>query len=734
MRLVNRTSAAAACAVILLLFAGMGAPPSWPALLLVLWIPVAAAVAWRRSEAEGAVPGALIPAIVLAAACGLYLVSAATAQPVTFLLKWWPASASWSGIRHSGLFRFALLTAGGWWLWPHLRGRRLEWVVIGAALLAVGYCAIEFWRGTGGAALYRDDHPSFIFRFWAFARSLPSVAFYNPFWNGGRVESAGIAAGVPLLGTLFWPVWRFLPTHEVYTVVAFLALAGLIPLLGAGAARLAGGGRLAAAVAALLSLGSCELFFRWSLHFGTVPAVVAAGFVMPLCAVLVRVLREPFPRWRLAAVLAGALAGFLSWPPSLLMGWPVALAMLCSWRERSFRRVACLMAGGLGAALLLVPAWLGLFHRLQAASGLVAAAVSTPDWTHALAEGVRRLKEALVGANPLTVFLGIGGVLFWPDRVTRRIFGFTILGLLLLAGWGEMIKPQLQLTRAAIPLMLAAAIPAALWIERIGQDPGRRLRPVQASILALLILGAYATAALYRNRGTAPYGVLGEEPVKIAEWIQSQTPAESRIVFAGPTVHAYGRGHVAYLPVLAHRAMMACDYYHFSPYLREYEYPPAEFRGSPDDVRAFFDLYNVSAVFTFHDYWKRFFRKFPDRFEEAGAFGTEGRRVAFKIRRPPPGWFLVGSGSVEQRINELVVRPEAPGEKCVIRFHWANGLRPEPAVPIRPYDAGYNVRLIEMDPQGHREIRLRWSEWRRGVRFAEPPAEKTEEDHAPGRD
>lgn len=693
---------------------GHGLPPSWIGPACVLWIPALSFYLWFRGRHTPAPPASaslpIAPAVALAAACGVFLISAGSADPNSFLLGWWPTSHSWGTVRKSGLLRFALLTAVLIPVTQRLHGRKLGWAVMAGWLLATALCVGWFWLETGGAALYRDDHPSFLFRFWAFARGLPSMAYYNPFWNAGKIETASVASGVPTLGILFWPLWRTVPPHVVYTAVVAVALALVVPLLAAGSVRLAGGGRTAAGVAALLALGSGRIFFLWSLHFGTVPASFACAFIMPLCAAIVRILRDGHPpRWA-AGILAVSLAAFASWPPATFMAVPAALAVLACVRDLTRRQFLLLVAGAGLAVVLLLPGWLAVVHHGSVAK-FSQATPQVGAWSEEIAEGFTILRGHLLGANPLIVFLGLGGIAFWPDRTLRRVFGITLAGLVLIAGWGEMVKPQFQLTRAGIPMLLAAVIPAALWMERMLEDRRFSCAPLRAALLALLAMGAYATAHIYRNQGAPPYEIMGKTPRAIADWIRTNTPEDSRVMFAGATVHGFGRGHVAYLPVITGHSMMACDYYHFSTAMREYEYPPRAFRKEDEDVFAFLDLYNVGAVLTCQEYWKSFFRKYPDRFEESAAFGTSRRSVAFIVRRPPPGWFVQGAGTVTPSINALRVHVTNPDTPCVIRFHWVDGLRPDPPVTLRPWDAGRDVQFIEINPHGQADFSLRWSQW-----------------------
>jgi hypothetical protein len=401
------------------------------------------------------------------------------------------------------------------------------------------------------------------------------------------------------------------------------------------------------------------------------------------------------------------------------MAVPAGLAAAVSFRDWTPRRFGLLAAGAAGAVLLLLPGWHGVLTHTDIGGFVAASPKGGPGWPE-FVQGLERLRLHLWGGNPILVAFGIAGVACLRSGTDRRVFGVTIAGLAVLAGWGILWNPELQLQRAGIPMLFAAVLPAALWAERLLAIRAPAVIPLRAALLAALILGVYATSRVYRNQGPAPYTVLDEDARHTAEWIRETAPEESRVLFAGSTVHGYARGHVAYLPVLTGRSMMACDYYHFSPAMVEYDYPPKIFRSSEEAVFEFFDLYNVSTVLTFHDRWKRFFRNHPDRVEETGAFGTTGRRVGFRLLRPPPGWFLQGSGEVRQEVNALRVRVDDPGAPVVLRFNWVDDLRPDAPAVIRPYDAGRGVKLIELDPRGRSEISLRWSQWRRGTDDGDP--------------
>ncbi len=706
-----RIVSVAAWAVALLALGATGEIPcAWPlAILPAGWGAWAIAAERRRRSGGGAGSDDLADSAAwMVAAALLLLATPAMHSPASMLPAWWPADSTLWGWLKSGVVRWAALSA---MLTPFSTrvwvGRRLSVLL---AALAAGVCAwalVRFLQTTGGTALYRDDHPTFLLRLWLAARSLPSPACYHAYWDAGRIDAAPLATGVLLLAAPLWPLWRIWPPHEVYTPVVGVALTGGVPLAAAAAARWIGGGKVASALAALLALGSARAFHLWALHFGTVPATLSAVGALATTAAVIRILRSEQPGVRDAVVLTVSLAVFLIWPPAAIMAVMVAAGAGVCAETWGPRRLFVLAAGAVAAAVVLWPI-AGALLQLGGVEGFSPSLSRTPEWPEDLWAGLRRLGGAVRQGHPWLVF---GGMAVLPalDGSRRRVLAVSLGGLALLTGWGEGWKPQFQLTRAVVPLFTLAVLPASLAAERLLTAHGASWREMRAGLLALLAVAAYATVNVYGNRSHAPYRIMEDEPRQLAEWIGRHVPPGARVVFAGPTVHAYGGGHVAYLPILSGRSMLACDYYHFSPATREYEFPPRAFRETDEDVFEFLDLYNAAAVATYHPHWLRFLRKYPDRFEEAAAFGRDGRRIVFKMRRPPPGQFLENSGVVEESVNELKVRVDHPDRPAVIRYHWARGLYVEPPARVRPRDVGRGVTMIEVDPAGRPEVRIRWS-------------------------
>jgi hypothetical protein len=690
------TAAAAATGAALLLAGhtkGRLVHPEW-AIYLVLPL-AAAALLWyvdrKRESAEGDDPD-LGPAAALLVTMALFLISSAVTDTRFFLSGWSPPGGAGFFRFQGGLARAALLTAiltplclytgRRRWLFPLLLFLVLQFVTLG-----------ELHHSTGWTALYRDDHPSFMFRFWSYARSFPHLVSYDPYWNGGKAATYLISSGIMPMGLLFLPLWRMAPVLKVYTPVIGFTFIVLLPWIAAGSARLAGAGRQAALCAGILALGFCWHFYTYLVNYGTVGSIFNTFFLLPVVAVLYRVLWLDRREIWAGALLVLSSVFFLSWPGSAFVAPFIVAGVLLSAGQWTKKKVLFILVCSLLIVAALAPMYLSLHQHANLAKFSSADGALSLDLS-SLGDGWHRMQRHFRQANPLVLFFGIGGLFFLRRRGWIPLLVPFVAGAALVSGWGEEWKPILQLGRTAIPLFLVAVLPAGLLCGDILDTRGRRWAAARAAILVLLLMGGLAGAAHYRHFAEAGGATISPVMEDVIAWLQENTDGESRILFAGQTVHGYGAGHVALLPAVTGREMMASDYYAFSPKLVEYEYPPREWRSrGHKGVREFFELFNVGYVVTYHDKWKEYFRRRPRRYGEMSSFMQKTLEITvFRVERER-SWFLKGSGSVKAEFNRLQVRPDSPGE-MVLKYRWEDGLAAGPGIDLYPVEAGEGVLFV----------------------------------------
>ena len=694
---------------------------AWLPLLLFLAVP--AALVWARPGPDGVRVGPLPPRyrplLALSGVTLLLLFSSATRHKWFFLLGWAPETARFT---RTGLGRFLLLSVL-FLPWCARRGRRhatIPWLLLMAAQAG---CAVALWRGTGGGApLWRDDHPSFIFRLYEYARIFPRLQSYNPYWNGGGPHAVGVTSGVAGPFLLAAPLWLVWPVHEAYTAAVAWIFIFAVPWIIAASVRAMGGDRSAAAIAGLLSLGVSQHFFLWMLHFGTIGATLSAAMLPAVAALSYRAVHLRRIGWGVGAALVAVSLFLIFWPPGAIFGLGLAIALLWSFRRWSWRLWRFLGMCGAALALVWAPWLIALLGK--GGGGTVDYVIGSSPGAMPTVGGILRaatagaslLKYHVLEANPLLIVFGLVGTFAAAPGRVRRWFGPSLLLLSFLTGWGGWLFPRLQLGRTAIPLFFVAIPPSALLLGRVWRAADARMAPARAGALALLVLGAWNVAKIYAGRGLTPYSVYGEQVSALVEWIRTGTPSDARVLFAGRTVHAYGRGHVAYLPVLAEREMMACDYYHFPTDMVEYEYPPRPWRESAEGFLAFCEAYNIGAVVTYHDSWKEFFRAHADLFEETF---SRDHLTGFRLCRasiPLHG----AQGRVRADFSRIEVELDEPTSEFVLPYNWCDGLSASDGVEIFPAPRGGGIVLIGVRPGERRTLIIRWQApvWRRLSRVA----------------
>jgi len=645
-----------------------------------------------------------LPLLVIALTMGLYLFSSAAANSVFYYLHWQPTTP-WMPAK-GWLERTLLLTAI---LIPVIlvAGRRYWIFMLGALVVCQLSAFAALWNMTGGEPLYRVDHPSFFFRLWSFGQSMPGFIYYDPFWNGGKVMPYLVASGTLSPGIFLWPIWKYAPTHSAYTPAFGFLFLVIVPALAAMSSRLINRSREMAISAAFLSLGTCHFYFIHLVHYGTIGSLFAAAFLMPLSASLYRIVLRKKTDWPTLVCLF--ISGFflLCWPPAALMAIPIGFAILLNARALTQRTFFCLCLFAMTMTAIFLLPLLSLLTHSDIQS--FARTTNSPFSREALTTGWRVLADLLRQTHPIILFMGIAGSFFTPSRGMRRWFVPILVTSMLIAGWGREWKADLQLDRMLINALFIATLPASWAASTFPRSRTACAAPTAAALTALLMMGGYNTVKYMGNEGRARFRTMSAEVSEMVSWIRNKTPRDGRIMFAGAAVHGYSAAKIAALPIYAEREMMSCDYYGFSPKLVEYNYPSREFRKhGKERLFLFMDLYNITHIVTYHEDWKRVFRKHADQYEEMISFGA---KTIFRVRRDS-SMFLTGSGILEAGINSVAVNLDDNAGSTVIKYNWVDGLTCSPEnATLAPHETGTSVKLVAIEPNGAANVTISYNRW-----------------------
>ena len=627
-----------------------------------------------------------------------------------FLAPWWP-STSLKFAAISAALAAAFFFAGARrrrWM-PHL----LAAVLLGGQILA----ARAAWGVVGGAVPWGFDHPSFLFRLKEFGDLFPfALGGYSPWWNAGAEHFVGVTSGAHGFGLLVLPLLKCWEPHVFYGAALVFWFVFGFPWLGAAAVRAAGVNREGALCAGILACGASREVFMWAWHYGTVGAMTSAMLALPVVALGYRLAVLRRGSWGTA--LALGIAAWLTclWTPGVFVGAGLALGWLWNFRAWSWRSNRWLLAAGALALALLAPwFWTTLFPCRNVVA-YVGTALERPEWRVLAANGAGRLLCAVQEFQPVLAVLGLLGAAVAAPREMRRWMLPLFLVLGAVAGWSREFKPLSQLDRLAIPLAVAAVFPAAALCGRLfgGPDPGRRRAWLEALaqgiVLATLLLGFRVVSTYYANHGSARMRTLPPEIREFAEWVRAEVPAEGRLGFAGRSVHAYGGGNIAYLPVLSGREMMADDYYGFPRGTIEYNYPPAAYRQDVERYLFFSRAYGITHWVAVESDALAFLAAHPDQFAPVKSLGTPERPmdVYRVLDAAPASRFWEGAGRVVARENRLEVFPaDSAADRVVIRYNWRDGLFCRtPGASIEPFAVDENLRFIAVRPGGNARVAI----------------------------
>jgi len=645
-----------------------------------------------------------------------------------FFFKWAARSGAPSFAR-SHLLLFALLVpfaAIPFAIpWPAKRGRLAAPLMALLLIAAEVVAARSLFRFSHLAPIYSDDNPAFLFRIVEFWESFPWRENYVTQWNAGVVNSVITSSGIPGYAFLTAPMRLFFREPHLYHTAAM----GLIhifvaPWLAVWGFRSCRFDWATSLVGGFLALCANRLFFVWTLHFGTVGAAVSWAVAPAAILFAYAVAEAGNTGWRAFAGLALSLSLACAWPQMWVFAAFIAMAVATSCRGllgRGGRRRLAVMV--LAAAVVLALC----AHSLLAvakAKELVGYTMERPEPLSGaeLAKATWKMfsmvlsKSVVAQGNPLAVVFGLCGLAVMRPAPLRRWLVVILAASALVFSFGAVRYPNMQFFRMAIPFAMALAIPAAVNIGEVMRSNSPFAAPLKGAIVLLLLFGGATVSKIWRGGGFAPFETIDPAIVELADWIRENVPEQSRVAFAGQTVHAYGHGHVAYLPVMTGREMMSCDYYGFPRGTYEPEFPPRAARKQKGGITGYFREHGVGYVVTCRRNYIDLFDAHPEKYIPAAQFtyrhitGVSDIRV-YKVAGREASRLRGARGRVSATFNRIDVEFEGrPPERAILAYHWNERLSVAPPAEISPVPtstAGEDP-FIEIRPHGAASVRIKY--------------------------
>jgi len=606
---------------------------------------------------------------------------------------------------------------------PPRRARQAVGLAAGALFLGtLAFCAYGFLHHTGGLAnpVYTDDHPSFMFRIAEFFHSFPHLENYVPHWNGGVVNSVLASSGTPAFSLLGAPF--FLPffdtPHLGYNAAFLFVFVCFVPALTYAGFRAVGFSRTLSAVGSTLSFASSRFLLMWLLHFGTVGNTLAVSCA-PAAALYLHAVT--FGRSRSPWVWAGFLLSFVlisQWLPLSALSALLALSALACARDWwSVRRFAALAACGVAALLAVLP----LFLAAEGAEDLVAYTSAAPEVRATFAAVWGKIRPVLgvpvSGVHPLLAVAGLAGLPLIAAPRRTRFLAIPVAGLALLALLGPFWRSNLQLERMLFPALGLLAVGAAYWIASFETPPAAEAGPFPrlawavswASVLVMLFAAGDSQAHYYRGNSHQSFEGMLPSVHKLVDEIRSRVGENARLLVAGKAVHAYGHGHIAYLPILTGREMVACDYYGFPPHFIEMDCPPKHARTQPGGMHGYMVRHGASHVLTCRPNYIEFFATEPEHFREVARIPSEWHfdYVLYELADATGVVLTPGVGAeAESDFNRIALSfPGEVPEEAVFAYNWSDRFSAEPPeAEILPERFETGETFLKVRPHGAKEV------------------------------
>jgi len=594
-----------------------------------------------------------------------------------------------------------------------LRKHRIDliWLFlpINVVLLSVGFIS-----EAKGQLLFSDDNATFFYRLQLLKEHFPNIPFYNPFWNGGYDARDFFATGSLNIFLIFYALIELCPLEVIYNFLIAHLLFIISPLLIYLSARIEKLPPKGAALAALLSLATSMLWYRWSLKYGTLGFTTTTILIPLNLALAARILApDVVIRWPHAVAFIVSFSLMLFWSLSAVVFVPILI--LAALRPVQILRKHFVKTIVLAILALNLP-WLYILFSVSNVASFIHAEKSVSvagseaeksekpandNWRFKQRAGSINLKKSLksvrefsAATNPLIIFLVLPGIFLLPKR-SRLPYGITYAWLLLLGIIVPPLKPQLELDRMLVIFAHCAAVPAAFAIFSLLSKAQEQQRSIAWGLLfpglvgGFLIAGPLSVSGIIRNRTLEQISFASPNVEAMVNAIK-KFGGLGRTLFSGCVVHELSQGHLAPLALWSGHALMASSPVHNLWNYRQIfprEYLLREDAGIDD----YLNLYNVSAVMAHEPEWRNYFLKRPAQFKEVwnGESFKMFERIGYQS-----SYFLEGSGELLAQ-TENQVRLKLHSAEAVIKFNYFPFLKSS-ACKLSAKNVSESVSLIQL--------------------------------------
>ncbi|MFQ5600165.1 MAG: hypothetical protein ACE5G2_06385 [Candidatus Krumholzibacteriia bacterium] len=564
--------------------------------------------------------------------------------------------------------------------------------------------------------VHTSTHAAHYYRIFAahhLLRDTGRASGYDPFFMAGY--PAGLVVDPDTRGdVLFAHLFAFVGLP--YATKAYIVLVHLlVPVVVYAASRLVRLSRSAGLFAAFLAV----VYWQWGRPFlghlrwtGMHSYLLACQLGVLGIALFVRFF-DPNHRVRVACYGAffviGALIGFVQPAGLLILPVGVGLAYLFGIHDLRRRDHAALLLALVVLSLLHASWFAPMFrqrHLLpQPAPGLRLEEVGD------LFEVLWRPTSALVTGTLLLAILGAWR-LRWRAPIAVLALSSTALAALAVAAVGAQIPDlrRLETARALVPAMLAACILAGTTLRdafaRVQMRVGAPLATL-ALVVALTLppfLSILDSRFYYVHRLDATLDGRFHEMMRT---LQDTSPVDARLLFETSepgwlSSQAGDAALQALVPIYTKRETIGGPHGAGPLEHAQVDFGNGQLLGRPfgawtsAELAAILERYNVGAALAWSPEARGFLTRHPQLLEPAA---TTPVYAAFRVRRASRA-LSVGEARVRAGYDRLELS-DVRGDVLVLKYHWVEGLRSTPPVPIECAEVpGDPVGFIRVWPSG----------------------------------
>lgn len=604
-----------------------------------------------------------------------------------------------------------LATCAAWLLLRSASGLYRWWLMLTVLLLCW-----SFYDASGGRVLFNDDHGSTIYRLQLLKEVFPYIPTYSTLWNAGTDARDFFATGILNVYFLFYPLIHFFEVTSIYNIIVSTIFFILVPAITYVAAEKNSKNGMTASIAALLSLTTSLLWYRWCLKYGSLGFITSSALLPYVIWTIGKLFtKDEELTYREAIIFPIICTLMLFWSMTAVVFIPVAILALLKFktviRKRFFGQI-------LIALLVLNLPWMLVFSSVSQVGRFLT--LAKPSFTQAgvdakmaapsttgianersvrgtgmtlSAKSVRKVfRNFVVTVNPLLIVFFIPG-LFVLKPGWRGVYGITIVWLLLLGGVVSPVKPQLELERMLIIASIVACLPAATAIALLRDRYRDRLRLIALGSFGVtggyLLSGVFAVTSVLYNRTLEHFSFADDLVTKMTSAIR-EFGGDGRTLYSACILHEVSGGHIAPFAYMGGHPLVASSPIHNIWWYTDVI--PQEFRqaGGPG-IEHFFDLYNVTAVFAHERHWKEYFQSAPQIYDQVW---QDGRFKLYRRNAGVPTYFQEGTGEIiNQSSNGITLRLDTA--EAIIRFTYFPFLESS-ACKLSPASFGSDVRLIKI--------------------------------------